>query len=269
MTTTTTELPKHLQQLSVDHPDNTNNTTADTNTTDSNLRRATKRVKMDGNSEYKVKKVNFNFERLAHRIKTPRPKCEVTNIVAVINFERKYPTCISTNETTKWIHIDPEILLKEPNVYREKGPALVHKRKISTALMYESGRLTILRPTSEEDSKNEAYAHAKFLQKLYGVHDTTVTNYQIVNVVAKASVPYELLLGQLAKEQREHCRFNPEEFPGIVYKMNDLNITLLIFSSGKIVISGGKSVASTQTAFARIVDILQKFKKPKKRKKIV
>jgi transcription initiation factor TFIID TATA-box-binding protein len=38
-----------------------------------------------------------------------------------------------------------------------------------------------------------------------------------------------------------HCQFNPQTFPGLIYRMNNPKITFLIFTNGKVIITGAKS----------------------------
>lgn len=38
----------------------------------------------------------------------------------------------------------------------------------------------------------------------------------------------------------EHVEYEPEQFPGLVYRVEDHDVVLLLFGSGKVVITGGK-----------------------------
>ena len=54
-------------------------------------------------------------------------------------------------------------------------------------------------------------------------------------------------------------RFNPEEFPGIIYHPYRSGIALLIFSSGKLVVTGAKSFDDIQAAVSKLVEVLSKI----------
>jgi transcription initiation factor TFIID TATA-box-binding protein len=43
--------------------------------------------------------------------------------------------------------------------------------------------------------------------------------------------------------------FNPETFPGLIYRMMEPKIVLLIFASGKIVLTGAKNRKDIDKAF--------------------
>ena len=56
-------------------------------------------------------------------------------------------------------------------------------------------------------------------------------------------------------------QYEPEVFPGLVYRMHSPKVTFLIFVSGKIVVTGAKSEKIIQESFTEIYKIVHKFKK--------
>jgi len=48
--------------------------------------------------------------------------------------------------------------------------------------------------------------------------------------------------------------YEPEQFPGLVYRMDEPEVVILLFGSGKIVITGGKRTDDAATAVERIVE---------------
>ena len=57
-------------------------------------------------------------------------------------------------------------------------------------------------------------------------------------------------------------QYEPELFPGLIYRMVKPKIVLLIFVSGKIVLTGAKIRSEIYTAFESIYPVLSEFKKP-------
>ncbi|MED6255554.1 TATA box-binding protein-like 2 [Ataeniobius toweri] len=55
--------------------------------------------------------------------------------------------------------------------------------------------------------------------------------------------------------------YEPELFPGLIYRMVKPRIVLLIFVSGKVVLTGAKERAEIYEAFENIYPILKVFKK--------
>ena len=58
-----------------------------------------------------------------------------------------------------------------------------------------------------------------------------------------------------------YCDFNPETFPGLIYRLQDPKICLLIFASGKIVLTGAKSRQDIEQAFRKIQPTLRYYQK--------
>jgi transcription initiation factor TFIID TATA-box-binding protein len=79
---------------------------------------------------------------------------------------------------------------------------------------------------------------------------------EIQNVVATADLNQRLVLEAIL-EVTPCARFNPERFPGLVYRLKKPSTTTLLFSSGKMVCTGAKSVRSAKAAIARIVSELK------------
>jgi len=65
----------------------------------------------------------------------------------------------------------------------------------------------------------------------------------------------------LKSEHKEFSNYEAEIFPSLKYKMQDPEIELLIFASGKIVLTGAKNKENIYTAFENIYPVLKKHKK--------
>ena len=61
----------------------------------------------------------------------------------------------------------------------------------------------------------------------------------VVNVVASTRVAEELDLPEIAIEL--NCEYEPEQFPGVVYRVTDPRLAILMFRSGRAVCTGGKN----------------------------
>lgn len=75
----------------------------------------------------------------------------------------------------------------------------------------------------------------------------------IENVVASTGIEQELDLQQVAIDLKG-ADYNPEDFPGIVYRTQDPRAANLIFRSGKIVCTGAKSVDEVHEALGIVFD---------------
>jgi len=77
------------------------------------------------------------------------------------------------------------------------------------------------------------------------------------NIVSSADLGHDLNLNALAIGLGlEDVEYEPEQFPGLVYRMDDPEVVLLLFGSGKIVITGGKFAEDATAAVENIVERL-------------
>jgi transcription initiation factor TFIID TATA-box-binding protein len=78
---------------------------------------------------------------------------------------------------------------------------------------------------------------------------------QVENVVATADIGQELDLETLA-EDLSAAKFNPDNFPGLVYRSQDPKAVTLTFRSGKVVCTGARTIDGATTALDEIFDTL-------------
>lgn len=87
-----------------------------------------------------------------------------------------------------------------------------------------------------------------------GVTDTL----SVENVVASTGIDQELNLEVLAQDLNGSS-YNPDHFPGLIYRIADLHATALIFRTGKIVCTGANSVSGATTAIDVTFDTLDEL----------
>jgi len=75
----------------------------------------------------------------------------------------------------------------------------------------------------------------------------------IQNIVASADLGQELNLNAIAMSlDLENIEYEPEQFPGLVYRLSDPKVVVLLFGSGKLVITGGKRPEDAEIAVEKI-----------------
>lgn len=89
-----------------------------------------------------------------------------------------------------------------------------------------------------------------------GNNKTSVIQIKIQNIVATTDINQLTNLTFLYKNLKG-SDYNPEEFPGLIYKNENLKMTFLIFSSGKIVILGAKSMDNLYASLNFIKDLFR------------
>lgn len=75
-------------------------------------------------------------------------------------------------------------------------------------------------------------------------------------MVATSNVEFPIRLEGIAIIHVTFTRYKPKLFPGLIYGMLDPKIVLLIFVSGKVFLTGGKSRDDLQKAVSKIYPVL-------------
>jgi len=129
----------------------------------------------------------------------------------------------------------------------------------TTALVFSSGKMVCTGAKNEEQSKTAARKYARIIQKLN--FNVQFTNFKIQNIVGSSDVKFPIDLENISQRHHEYCSYEPEIFPGLVYRMMDPKIVLLIFVSGKLVLTGAKRKEDIECAFEKIYPVLVDSKK--------
>ncbi|KTG08745.1 TATA-box-binding protein [Haloferax profundi] len=86
-------------------------------------------------------------------------------------------------------------------------------------------------------------------------HEARLDSLEIQNVVASSAVGQELDLASLSMDVTG-AEFNPDNFPGLVYRTQEPRAANLIFRSGKIVCTGASSVNEVNQALNKVFEEL-------------
>ena len=81
---------------------------------------------------------------------------------------------------------------------------------------------------------------------------------KIQNIVASANLESTLNLEAVALEL-EDTEYEPEQFPGLVYRLSDPKVVLLLFGSGKVVCTGAKTKSDAKLGVERAYDRLSEL----------
>uniref|UniRef100_M8AYD8 TATA-box-binding protein 1 n=1 Tax=Aegilops tauschii TaxID=37682 RepID=M8AYD8_AEGTA len=109
----------------------------------------------------------------------------------------------------------------------------------TTALIFASGKMVCTGAKSEEHSKLAARKYARIVQKL----------------------GFPATFKGLAYSHGAFSSYEPELFPGLIYRMKQPKIVLLVFVSGKIVLTGAKVRDEIYAAFENIYPVLTEYRK--------
>ena len=81
--------------------------------------------------------------------------------------------------------------------------------------------------------------------------------YGLQSLTILGDIKFPIRLEGLASRHHMFSSYEPELFPGLIYRMIKPKIVLLIFVSGKIVLTGAKVREEIYQAFEMIYPVLQ------------
>jgi len=142
--------------------------------------------------------------------------------------------------------------LEDAEYEPEQFPGLVYRLKNpkTATLLFRSGKANCTGAKNLEDVRKTIDIIAGKLKKL-GVDVYKNKDLEIVvqNMVAIADLGSELNLNEVAMGLGlENIEYEPEQFPGLVYRIKEPKVALLIFGSGKIVCAGARKTEDVSIA---------------------
>ena len=81
---------------------------------------------------------------------------------------------------------------------------------------------------------------------------------KIVNIVVSTSLEHDIPLEKMAATL-SNTEYNPEQFPGLVIRIKEPKTSALIFSSGKVVCTGARTIEKVQESIKKIIKSLEKI----------
>ena len=142
----------------------------------------------------------------------------------------------------------------------EQFPGLVIRIKEpkTSALIFSSGKIVCTGARTMANVHESIRKIIKSLEKI-NVKIKDFPEVKIQNIVAAGSVGMDLNLNVLAMKL-ENTEYEPEQFPGLVYKLPEQKATFLLFSNGKVVCTGTKSEEEVNKALDKLIENLKKVK---------
>ncbi|XP_026478569.1 TBP-related factor [Ctenocephalides felis] len=128
-----------------------------------------------------------------------------------------------------------------------------------TALIFRTGKLVCTGGRNEASNNIGARKMARIIQKLG--FNVRFLDFKIQNLVATVDLRFPIRLENLHEVHAQFCSYEPELFPGLIYRLVRPRVVLLIFVTGKIVFTGAKTRSDLAEALEVIYPVLISFKK--------
>ena len=167
---------------------------------------------------------------------------EVQNIVASTVFAEKLDLDVIAQS------------IEEAEYEPEQFPGLIYRLKEPkrATLLFTSGKANCTGAKNIEDVRKVIDIIAEELRDLgMSIHK----NLEIVvqNIVATSDLGGDLNLNEVAVGLGlENVEYEPEQFPGLVYRLTDPKVALLLFGSGKIVCAGARKTEDVSSAVDKV-----------------
>ena len=139
----------------------------------------------------------------------------------------------------------------------EQFPGLVFrlKRPKTATLIFNSGKMVCTGAKSEKEARRAVMKVIKELKK-GGIIIISKPELKIQNIVASASLGGMIDLEKAAFTLGK-TMYEPEQFPGLIYRMDEPKVVILLFASGKLVCTGAKKEENVYTAVQKLHVLLE------------
>jgi len=174
-------------------------------------------------------------------VNSPTPKFALQNVVATFNIGL---------ERINLRNLALERPFIEYNPYKFAAATMRILSPRTTALAFASGNMVCTGAKTEALSRLASRKYVRLLQK----HDVPVSfrDFKIQNIVAAANVGRTIKLNELAEMYGPYVSYEPDLFPGLVFRTTSPKLVFLIFRSGKVVITGAKKREQIDVTFNKL-----------------
>ncbi|MCS7121053.1 MAG: TATA-box-binding protein [Archaeoglobaceae archaeon] len=149
--------------------------------------------------------------------------------------------------------------IKDSEYKPKQFPGLVLRTKEpkAAALIFRSGKVVCTGSKSVDDARMAVKEIIKMLKEI-GIEVIDEPDVRVQNIVASADLGVDLNLNAIAVGLGlENIEYEPEQFPGLVYRLTNPKVVVLIFGSGKMVVTGGKNPEDAKKAVEKIAHELK------------
>ncbi|MCL4346557.1 MAG: TATA-box-binding protein, partial [Candidatus Thermoplasmatota archaeon] len=136
----------------------------------------------------------------------------------------------------------------------EQFPGLIYRLKEpkTATLLFRSGKVVCTGAKSLEEVKLAISKVSKQIEKA-GIIIKIEPKIEVQNIVASSDLGQEINLNAIAISLGlEKVEYEPEQFPGLVYRLDSPKVVVLLFGSGKLVCTGARKPSDVGDAVQKI-----------------
>lgn len=129
----------------------------------------------------------------------------------------------------------------------------------TTCLLFASGNMVITGSANTHEARVAARRYCLILQ--WCGEKITFQNFRIQNIVASANCGFTINLKDIADAFSSYASYDPDLFPGLIFRVHSPKLVFLCFRSGKIVITGAKNTEEIAVTYNKLFkNIISKYK---------
>lgn len=175
------------------------------------------------------------------------PQPEIHNVVATIQIECEPINIMRLSKVLPYSTYD-----------KSKFAAITIRLAdpVCTCLLFTSGKLVVTGASSWDEGLLTAYCIRDILRNICKGQSFHIISYEVQNIVAHVDIPLQegqfLDLDRFYADNAKEVTYQRNMFPGLIFRALDNPIVLLCFTSGKIVVTGGKSTAHIYSGWSHL-----------------
>jgi transcription initiation factor TFIID TATA-box-binding protein len=154
--------------------------------------------------------------------------------------------------------IDDDDLFVSYNPETFPGLILKIKKPKISSLVFSSGKLVLTGAKSTQMVHEGVQQMIKILRSV-GTKITEEPEIIVQNIVASGHFNHRTINLELAALWLEHSMYEPEQFPGLIYRLAEPKTVLLLFQSGNLVCTGAKTEEQVRQAVENTYNTLDEI----------
>ncbi|MEO2241871.1 MAG: TATA-box-binding protein [Euryarchaeota archaeon] len=181
------------------------------------------------------------------------PEVEIQNIVASVDLKGE-------------VNLDECSVILQGEYEPEQFPGLVYRLEdIGTVvLIFRSGKMVCTGAKTREQIYESVERVREDLSKKCGVEFEGEPEVEVQNIVASIdfNVPLDLdMIAEVLTEDEDvvGIEYEPEQFPGLVLRLKEPKVAMLLFYSGKAVCTGAKTEDEPEKAARKVAEKIEKY----------
>jgi transcription initiation factor TFIID TATA-box-binding protein len=141
-----------------------------------------------------------------------------------------------------------------------KGPGLYFKFKDEgpTVIVARTGKYIISGATSNDELQKTRSKVFNLLERMCVINNQEDLHFSIKNMVYTCDLENNIDLSTLAIHTGlENVEYEPEQFPGLIFRPSSVDSVALVFATGKVVITGVTNESSAADTVELVITLLE------------